>query len=308
MTRQEAIESGVAKYTSTTKCKRGHLGERYVSTFNCVDCQAMHAKERVEGMSAEKRTSLLAYRTELKRKAAAAKRAAEAPAKAAEEQRIRTLMAELGLDLKIVREEARKAGEKFYFSGKPCSNGHICKRHVEGGCYECNKMHGRNNMAKVRVERADELKARKKAEYHRNKEKNKPKRKQYNIDNAERLRAIALQYSKENPEVRREISATRRARKRNATPPWLTKEMRAEIKAMHAEANALKAQLGVRFDVDHIVPLDGRHVSGLHVPWNMRVITHAENISRPKVFSEPHLGLAMPLGLGCGATIECYQL
>ena len=308
MTRQEAIVIGATKYTSTTKCKRGHMGERYVSTFTCVDCQAMHAKNRTEGMSAEERASLLSYQTELKRKYAAAKRAAEAPAKAAEEQRVRALMAELGLDLKIVRNEAKKAGEPFYFSGKPCSNGHICKRHVEGGCYECNKMHGRNNMAKVRVNRADELKARKKAEYHRNKERNKPKRKQYNIANADKLRARARRYAKENPESFRERNATRRARTRNATPPWLTKEMRAEIKVLHAEANALKAKFGVTFDVDHIVPLDGRHVSGLHVPWNMRVITQAENRSRPKVFSDPHLGLAMPLGLGCGATIECYQL
>ena len=308
MTRKEAIEAGLSIYDDGYPCKRGHRSGRYTVNYGCVECQAIQTKRINAEMSPQRVASRLARKRKLSRQKAAAKRAAEAPAKASEERRVKQLMIELGLDLLTVRQEAKDAGEQFYFTGKPCSNGHICKRWVNGGCYECSKAHRRTNMAKVRVERADELKARKKAEYHRNKEKNKPKRKQYNIDNAERLRAIALQYSKENPEVRREISATRRARKRNATPPWLTKEMRAEIKAMHAEANALKAQLGVRFDVDHIVPLDGRHVSGLHVPWNMRVITHAENISRPKVFSEPHLGLAMPLGLGCGATIECYQL
>ena len=217
-------------------------------------------------------------------------------------------MAELGLELMIVREEAKKAGEQFYFTGKPCSNGHICKRWVSGGCYECQLVLRRNNMAKARVERRDELNVRKRAEYHKSKVRRAPARKRYAVANADKLRARARRYAKENPESFRERNATRRARTRNATPPWLTKEMRAEIKAMHAEANALNAQFGVKFDVDHIVPLDGRHVSGLHVPWNMRVITQAENRSRPKVFSDPHLGLAMPLGLGCGATIECYQL
>ena len=306
MTRQEAVELGLSIYDDGRPCKRGHTSGKYTYNYGCVDCQAMHAKERVKGMSVEERASLLAYRTELKRKHAALKKAAQAPIKAAEEQRVRALMAELGLDLMIVREEAKKAGEQFYFTGKPCSNGHICKRWVSGGCYECQLVLRRKNMAKTRATRGEEVKARKKVEYERNKDRRAPARKRYALANVDKLRDAAKKYSQEKPEVRREINATRRARTRNATPPWLTKEMRAEIKALHAEANALKAKFGVTFDVDHIVPLDGRHVSGLHVPWNMRVITQAENRSRPKVFSDPHLGLAMPLGLGCGATIECY--
>lgn len=214
----------------------------------------------------------------------------------------------MGLDLRLSRAEAKKAGDPFYFSGKPCSNGHITKRHVAGGCYECNLTHRRENMRRARIGRPEEIKVLKKADYARNREKRMATVKAYAKKNKTKINASAADYRKRNPEVHREISATRRARCRNATPPWLTKAMREEIKAMHREASALKDQFGVRFDIDHVVPLDGRVVCGLHVPWNMRVITHDENSTRSKIFTEPDLGRCVTLPLGCGAVIEHYQL
>lgn len=76
------------------------------------------------------------------------------------------------------------------------------------------------------------------------------------------------------------IAANVAARKRHirlATPKWLTKEQQAQIKAFYLEAERLKSETGIDHEVDHIVPVRGGIVSGLHVPWNLRVITAAEN-------------------------------
>jgi hypothetical protein len=69
----------------------------------------------------------------------------------------------------------------------------------------------------------------------------------------------------------------RRQREKRATPPWLTKQQRNDITYLFAEAAARTAREGESYVVDHIVPLDGKIVCGLHVAWNMRVIHWLEN-------------------------------
>ncbi|WP_206141157.1 hypothetical protein [Burkholderia sp. Tr-20355] len=69
----------------------------------------------------------------------------------------------------------------------------------------------------------------------------------------------------------------RRARERRATPPWLSQVQRTMIAILYARAETLTRDTGVLHVVDHIVPLDGKLVCGLHVPWNMRVTHWREN-------------------------------
>lgn len=73
------------------------------------------------------------------------------------------------------------------------------------------------------------------------------------------------------------IQAARNAAKCNATPAWLTSEHKREIAAMYATAAIRTAMDGIPYEVDHIAPLRGKLVCGLHAPWNLRVITAAEN-------------------------------
>lgn len=71
--------------------------------------------------------------------------------------------------------------------------------------------------------------------------------------------------------------SSRKRHIRQATPKWLTESQRTAIKGFYVEAERLKKNTGIDYEVDHIIPVRGELVSGLHVPWNLRVITAEEN-------------------------------
>ena len=81
--------------------------------------------------------------------------------------------------------------------------------------------------------------------------------------------------------------ALRKKRIKNATPKWLTKEQHAKIVAVYEESARLTQETGVAHHVDHIVPVRGKVVSGLHVPWNLQILTADENYIKNNKFNEP---------------------
>jgi len=69
--------------------------------------------------------------------------------------------------------------------------------------------------------------------------------------------------------------SNRRIRLRNATPAWADLDAIATI---YRCARQLSDRLGVKLHVDHVIPLQGRLVSGLHVPDNLAIVHASSNL------------------------------
>ena len=71
-----------------------------------------------------------------------------------------------------------------------------------------------------------------------------------------------------------------------ATPPWVTEEELRMMNDIYEEARRLTRETGVHHQVDHIVPLQGKTVSGLHVFSNLQILTQVENVSKSNRYAE----------------------
>lgn len=72
-------------------------------------------------------------------------------------------------------------------------------------------------------------------------------------------------------------AATMRAKRRNRKPKWIKDVFVEEIKVWYKRAKTLEQFTGQKWEVDHIVPMNGKNVSGLHVPWNLQLLTKKQN-------------------------------
>jgi 5-methylcytosine-specific restriction endonuclease McrA len=192
-------------------------------------------------------------------------------------------------NLPSTRAEAKKTGSKYYFTGQPCKHGHIAPRKTKGACVECLKA----EWAQANVTRAAYF-----AEYNKSEAGQTAKRGYYER-NKEAVKARAQarpaeekirhkqEYKAANPELYKELTNARRRRFRDATPKWLTAEQKMEIRLKYRLAIELSRRLGVPHAVDHIIPLQGEEVCGLHVPWNMEVITQEQNLKKSNKLVDP---------------------
>ena len=76
------------------------------------------------------------------------------------------------------------------------------------------------------------------------------------------------------------IAATIRAKRKQRKPKWIKDVFKEEIKIWYRRAKLLKQFTGELWEVDHIIPLNGKNVSGLHVPWNLQLLTKEQNIMK----------------------------
>jgi hypothetical protein len=113
-----------------------------------------------------------------------------------------------------------------------------------------------------RAENDEHIKSVKAQWYQDNKEEKKAYEADYRINNRGKHRADRRKY---------------KAAKRNAVPPWLTKEQLKQIQRYYDAAHWATVILEELIVVDHVVPLQGKNIRGLHVPWNLQLLTEEEN-------------------------------
>jgi hypothetical protein len=87
-------------------------------------------------------------------------------------------------------------------------------------------------------------------------------------------RQVLRNHYRRNKPAYKAKCAARRAAKLQATPAWSD---RRAIEDLYREAQRLTEETGIPHEVDHIIPLIGRGVCGLHIPQNMQILTRTEN-------------------------------
>ncbi len=114
-------------------------------------------------------------------------------------------------------------------------------------------------------------------------------------------RAVNKAWRAANRGLKNAAESRRYALKKQAMPAWADV---AAIKAIYLEAARLTRETGVQHDVDHIYPLQGVTVCGLHVANNLQVLTHLENVRKKNTHPEV-AGHARPLRNRSSGSTAC---
>lgn len=157
---------------------------------------------------------------------------------------------------------------------KPPSDFYARKESRDGRCHECKACLGARTS---KNQKADHAGRRAKVDRWQatNREKSLELKRKYYADRKDYYLAKGREYRKSSPHLHRARIARRRAAKLCATPPWADRE---EIKAIYEQAAIAGMQ------VDHIHPLQGETLCGLHVPWNLQLLTATDNQRKSNKF------------------------
>ena len=217
----------------------------------------------------------------------------------------------------ISRKEAQQRGLPRYYTGKPCKHGHICERYAVGSCVECSNIASKAKSAykkrwynenkercaelgKERYKRNKndpdfqrkskqyrEITKLRKSEYDRKYRNIKgeellEQKRKYTADpkNKKRKREYDKKYREKNRDKINANKAFRAYSKKKRTPSWLTDEDKEEIKLIYFIRQMASDYSNVDYHVDHIIPLIGITVSGLHVPGNLQILEASQNCSK----------------------------
>lgn len=186
------------------------------------------------------------------------------------------------MEYPTTRKEAKETGATHYFTGEPCSRGHVALRKTKGSCVACMKEDWVLDNEKRKLKpKSEAAKAAGKKYYAKNKELVKARATARPLD---QVNSYKKKYKKANPELYNSLTSMYRRRHREATPKWVTDQDKKAMRQLYVEAQRLTKLTGVKYVIDHHYPLFGREVCGLHVLTNLVVMTQEENLKKSNKF------------------------
>jgi len=185
------------------------------------------------------------------------------------------------------KAKARAIGVPYYFTGKPCKNGHICKRKTSNsGCHECKKISDaiRRKTSEYKEMMRDMQSARRRNPAVKAKDSAAQSDRRKTDEYREKVRPFNREYKKTNRGKYNAYHAKRSAAQLQRTPSWISQEDKKEMLGIYGRARQLTKMTGEPHHVDHIIPLQGILVSGLHIPKNLQILTALENMQKNNSF------------------------
>jgi hypothetical protein len=185
----------------------------------------------------------------------------------------------------VARSQAKQAGLKRYFTSRPCPSGHVAERAVNSGtCCECKRL-GSSRWHTENVEHSSAY--------------GKSYREAKGEDLLQKKRLYQKAWTERHPDAKRAADAAYEAKMRkhknskflsacaaktkkyeavksNQIPGWADEDC---INGLY-ELAAVFRRTGMRVEVDHIVPLQGRTVTGFHTHDNLQLMTRHQNASK----------------------------
>jgi hypothetical protein len=166
------------------------------------------------------------------------------------------------------RRGAIALGLTRYFTGKPCKNGHLVERSISGGCVSCRRD------LKSRYVKTPEGAAKRREYKKRYKSspagKEADRRRKKKLKETESGRASLRRNNQRKMRRRYALGLDKKSTWYKRTPKW-------------ADKQAIEAFIAAKppgFHLDHIIPIRGENVSGLHVLENLQYLPAEKNMAK----------------------------
>jgi hypothetical protein len=166
----------------------------------------------------------------------------------------------------IARADAQAKGLPRYYTGIACKHGHLAERYTANKtCCECANAIANKTKSKDRA-------------------KYRATTATWQRENPQRTAQYQRNQNAKRPGKRNLWTMNYRTAKATRMPKWLNAGELFEMESVYTYCSALR-KIGLDYHVDHVVPLRGKSISGLHVPWNLQVLPGRENMSKGNTFN-----------------------